>query len=66
MNYVDYIWHLTENCIIPDKELNTDELKWEVGDVWVVFEHDGKKSLHKAPFKYKEKENDRELIRSDQ
>jgi hypothetical protein len=57
---------LTEKCIIPDKELNTDELNWEVGDVWVVFEHNGKKSLHKAPFKYKEKEDDRELIRSDQ
>lgn len=38
MRYVDYIWDLSPDLIIPDKDLNTEILGWEVGDYWVMVE----------------------------
>lgn len=49
MLYVDYNWDLTPNSIIPDKELNTDQLGWKPGDYWQVVETaNGKKMLKKV------------------
>jgi hypothetical protein len=38
MLYVDYNWDLTPNLIIPDKELNTNQLGWETGQYWKIIE----------------------------
>lgn len=49
MVYLDYVWELDENCIVPDRKLNTDKLGWEEGDLWVVKQFsDGKKYLVKV------------------
>ena len=48
MLYVDYIWDLTPNTIIPDSELNTDQLNWKPGDLFQVQEHNGKKFLRRV------------------
>jgi hypothetical protein len=38
MLYVDYNWDLNPNSIIPDKELNTKKLGWEIGQYWKTVE----------------------------
>lgn len=38
MLYLDYNWNLTPTTMIPDPELNTDNLEWKVGDYWRVAE----------------------------
>jgi hypothetical protein len=38
MLYVDYNWDLNPNLIIPDKELNTKKLGWEIGQYWKTVE----------------------------
>jgi hypothetical protein len=48
MLYVDYNWDLTPNTIIPDSELNTDQLNWKPGDLFQVQEHNGKKFLRRV------------------
>ena len=47
MLYIDYNWDLTPETMIPDPELNTDQLEWEAGDYWKVVERNGKKFLRK-------------------
>jgi hypothetical protein len=42
MLHFDFVWDLTPTMMIPDKELNTAQLKWKVGDRWEVVDHDGK------------------------
>lgn len=41
MLYVDYVWHLTSNTMVPDIELDIDRLNWKAGDFWQVQEHNG-------------------------
>jgi hypothetical protein len=48
MLYIDYNWDLTPDIMIPDPELNTDQLEWKHGDYWKVVEQDGKKFLRKV------------------
>lgn len=49
MLYVDYNWDLTPTLIMPDPDLNTDQLEWKHGDFWQVFETDnGRKILKKV------------------
>jgi hypothetical protein len=49
MLYLDYNWDLTPTTMIPDKELNTDQLDWKTGDFWQVAERaDGGKFLKKV------------------
>jgi hypothetical protein len=48
MLYVDYNWDLTPETMIPDPELNTDQLEWKAGDYWKVVERNGKKVLRKV------------------
>ena len=48
MLYVDYNWDLSPTLMIPDPELNTDQLGWQVNDYWKVVEHNGKKYLRKV------------------
>jgi hypothetical protein len=48
MLYVDYNWDLTPNTIIPDPELNTNQLNWKPGDLFQVQEHNGKKFLRRV------------------
>jgi hypothetical protein len=45
MLYFDYNWDLSPTTIIPDPELNTDQLDWKPGDLFQVQELDGKKFL---------------------
>lgn len=48
MLYFDYTWDLTPNTIMPDPELNTDQLNWKAGDYFQVHEHNGKKFLRRV------------------
>lgn len=48
MLYVDYNWDLSPTTMIPDPELDTDRLEWQVGDYWCVTEFNGKKYLRKV------------------
>jgi hypothetical protein len=48
MLYLDYNWDLTPTVMIPDRELNTDQLDWKEGDYWVVVERNGRKILRKV------------------
>ena len=48
MLYFDYVWDLSPNFIIPDSELNTDQLKRKAGDYFQVQEHNGKKILRRV------------------
>ena len=48
MLYIDYIWDLTENTIIPDSDINTEDLNWNLGDCWIVEESNGRKFLKKV------------------
>ena len=48
MLYIDYNWDLTPETMIPDPELNTDQLEWKEGDYWKVVERNGKKVLRKV------------------
>jgi len=48
MLYIDYNWDLTPSVMIPDPELNTDQLEWKDGDYWKVVESNGKKILRKV------------------
>lgn len=41
MMYLDYVWHLTPNTMVPDIEINTDRLEWKVGDYWQIQERNG-------------------------
>ena len=48
MLHFDYNWDLGPGYIIPDSELNTDQLEWKAGDRWVMVEVQGKLRLHKV------------------
>jgi hypothetical protein len=49
MLYFDYTWDLSPNTIVPDPELNTDQLAWNTGDFWQVVQGaDGGKFLKKV------------------
>lgn len=48
MLYVDYNWDLTPNTIMPDPDLNTDQLNWKTGDFFQVQEHNGRKFLRRV------------------
>ena len=48
MLYIDYNWDLSPETMIPDPELNTDQLEWKPGDYWKVVERNGKKFLRKV------------------
>lgn len=49
MLYFDYNWDLSPTMMIPDKELNTDQLGWKPGDYWQVTETaTGQKILKKV------------------
>jgi len=48
MLYFDYTWDLNPNIMIPDPELNTDQLGWKPGDLFQVQEHNGKKFLRRV------------------
>jgi len=49
MLYFDYNWDLSPTTMIPDKELNTDQLGWKPGDYWQVIETaTGRKILKKV------------------
>ena len=48
MLYIDYNWDLSPETMIPDPELNTDQLEWKEGDYWKVVERNGKKFLRKV------------------
>ncbi len=45
MLYIDYNWDLSPETMIPDPELNTDQLEWKDGDYWKVVERNCKKIL---------------------
>jgi hypothetical protein len=48
MLYFDYNWNLGPGYIVPDDELNTDQLGWQAGDLWEMIEVNGKLRLHKV------------------
>ena len=49
MLYFDYNWDLSPDLMIPDEELNTDQLQWKKGDYWKVIENsEGRKMLVKV------------------
>jgi hypothetical protein len=49
MLYFDYNWDLSPTLMIPDEELNTNTLGWQVGDYWKVIENSaGRKMLVKV------------------
>jgi hypothetical protein len=49
MLYFDYNWDLSPTLMIPDPELNTDQLNWKKGDYWKVIENsEGRKMLVKV------------------
>ena len=48
MLYFDYHWNLGPGYIVPDAELNTDQLEWQAGDLWEMIEVNGKLRLHKV------------------
>jgi hypothetical protein len=49
MLYLDYNWDLSPTLMIPDPELNTDQLNWKKGDYWKVIENsEGRKMLVKV------------------
>ena len=49
MLYVDYNWDLSPTLMIPDPELNTDQLNWKKGDYWKIIENsEGRKILVKV------------------
>ncbi len=48
MLYVDYTWDLSPNTIVPDPDLNTDQLNWKPGDLFQVQELNGKKFLRRV------------------
>ena len=49
MLYVDYNWDLTPTAMIPDAELNTDQLHWKTGDFWKVVDiNENRKALVKV------------------
>jgi len=46
MLYIDYNWDLSPTLMIPDPELNTDQLNWKKGDYWKIIENsEGRKIL---------------------
>ncbi len=48
MLYVDYNWDLDKDFIIPDPDLNTDQLDWKTGDFFQIQELNGKKFLRRV------------------
>lgn len=48
MLYIDYIWDLTPTTIHLDPELDTDQLRWNEGDLWIMENYNGKKILRKV------------------
>ncbi len=48
MLYVDYNWDLDKDFIIPDPDLNTDQLGWKTGDLFRVQELNGRKILQRV------------------
>ena len=48
MLYLDYQWDLEKDFIIPDPELNTEQLDWKSGDLFQVQELNGKKFLRRV------------------
>lgn len=45
MIYHDYIWDLNPNQLILDKELDTQKLGWNPGDVFVLVEGQNKQKF---------------------
>lgn len=41
MLYVDFVWDLNTNMIVPDMEIDTSKLNWKEGDFWQVQERHG-------------------------
>jgi hypothetical protein len=48
MLYLDYEWDLTPNSIIPDKDINTEQLGWKAGEYWKTVEVNGKLTFVKV------------------
>lgn len=49
MLYVDFLWQLGPGYIIPDPELNTDQLGWKEGDFYrIAVDSNGNKYLRKV------------------
>jgi hypothetical protein len=48
MLYVDYHWDLSSTTIIPDPEIDTDQLQWQAGDYWQIVEYNGRLILQKV------------------
>jgi hypothetical protein len=49
MLYVDYDWDLTPTTIVPDRDLDTEQLGWKHGDFWQVIQTEtGQKILKKV------------------
>lgn len=48
MLYLDYVWDLNPDTIIPDCELDTKKLGWQAGDYWQIQEIDGKTVFKKV------------------
>ena len=42
MLYIDYIWDLSQDTIIPDSEIDIKKLNWNPGDYWQIQEYNGK------------------------
>jgi hypothetical protein len=48
MRYYDYEWDLEPQSIVFDRELDTDKLGWQKGDLFrLVVEEDGRTVLRK-------------------
>lgn len=48
MQFIGYNWDLTNTCMIPDNEIDTDKLGWKPGDYWQIKEVEGKKIFVKV------------------
>lgn len=42
MKHFEYVWDMGPGYIIPDEELNTEQLGWKPGQFWQLHEIDGK------------------------
>ena len=43
--YYDYIWDLNPDQLILDRELNTEKLGWQTGDIFVLVEGSNKQKF---------------------
>ena len=48
MKYVDYDWDISKDKIIIDREINTDKLEWQAGDLFEVKNNNGQVELVKV------------------